>query len=188
MNDFGVDFGVVAAPDTLRIERTLPGPVERIWSYLTEPSRRATWLAAGAMDLRVGGPVELVFHNSELTGHDDRPPAKYEKYGGETRMAGRVTACEPPYLLSYSWGGEPGGTSEVSFELSERGKDVLLVVTHRRLASRDGMVSVAGGWHAHLDILAARLDGREPESFWPMHTRLEAEYERRIPVTGSMTA
>lgn len=176
------DYGVVTAPDTLRIERTLPGPIDRVWTYLTDSSKRSTWLAAGDMELRVGGRVELIFRNCELTGHGDQPPPKYEKFGDEHRMEGRITACDAPYLLSYSWGGEPGASSEVSFELSERGKDVLLVVTHRRLASRDGMLSVAGGWHAHLDILADRLGNREPASFWPTHTRLEAEYDRRIPV------
>jgi uncharacterized protein YndB with AHSA1/START domain len=42
-------------PSTVRIERLLPGPVERVWAYLTESTKRATWLAAGEFDLRVGG-------------------------------------------------------------------------------------------------------------------------------------
>ena len=28
------DYGVLTAPDTLRIERLLPGPIERVWQYL----------------------------------------------------------------------------------------------------------------------------------------------------------
>ena len=28
-------YGVVTEPGTVRIERLLPGPAERIWSYLT---------------------------------------------------------------------------------------------------------------------------------------------------------
>jgi hypothetical protein len=27
-----------------------------------------------------------------------------------------------------------------------------------------------------------RLNNRQPESFWPLHTRLEAEYEELIPL------
>jgi len=177
------EFGIVTAPDTLRIERVLPGPIDRVWSYLTDANKRATWLAAGEMESHVGGRVELVFRNSELTGKGDHPPPKYEKYDGEQRLLGRITACEPPRLLSYSWGGEPGAASEVSFELNERGKDVLLIVTHTRLASRDDMISVAGGWHAHLDILVSRITERDPAPFWATHTRLEAEYERRIPAS-----
>jgi uncharacterized protein YndB with AHSA1/START domain len=40
------DYGVLTAPDTLRIERLLPGPIERVWQYLTDSDKRATWLAA----------------------------------------------------------------------------------------------------------------------------------------------
>jgi hypothetical protein len=42
------------------------------------------------------------------------------------------------------------------------------------------MTSVSAGWHTHLDILSARLEGRVAESFWAKHTRLEAEYDRRL--------
>ena len=41
------DYGVLTAPDTLRIERLLPGPIERVWQYLTDSDKRATWLAVG---------------------------------------------------------------------------------------------------------------------------------------------
>ena len=112
------DYGVLTAPDTLRIERELPGPIERIWDYLTDSEKRGTWLASGPMDLRVGGEVEHVFRNSELTRDDDAPPKKYEKYAGESTLHGRITACEPPRLLSYMW----GESSEVKFELSPRGE------------------------------------------------------------------
>ncbi len=175
------EHGVIINAGTVRFERLLPGPLERVWSYLTDSEKRGTWLAAGEMDLRVGGHVEHVFDNSHLTGHDDAPPAKYAKHAGESRMHGQITAVEPPRLLAYTWGEPSGGESEVTFELSSRGEKVLLVLTHRRLANREEMVGVAGGWHVHLDILANRLEGEDPPSFWPTHTRLEAEYEQRIP-------
>jgi len=35
-------------PSTIRFERLLPGPVERVWAYLTESKKRATWLAAAS--------------------------------------------------------------------------------------------------------------------------------------------
>ncbi len=88
----------------------------------------------------------------------------------------RITACDPPRLLGYTWGNDWG---EVTFELEPRGSEVLLVVTHRRLDPK-GMASVAAGWHAHLDILSDRLHEREPGGFWSTYTRLEAEYERRL--------
>jgi hypothetical protein len=57
---------------------------------------------------------------------------------------------------------------------------VLLVVSHTHLPNRDLMVSVAGGWQAHILILEDRLREREPRPFWSTHDRLKAEYEQRI--------
>lgn len=178
------DYGVITEKGTVRFERLLPGPIDRVWSYLTDSQKRGTWLAAGEMELEVGGKVVHVFRNSDLTENDDPAPEKYAKYEN-ARMEGEVTACEPPRLLSYTWPEESGEPSEVTFELEEsQGDKVRLVLTHRRLATRGGVVGVSGGWHAHLAVLAARLEGREPEGFWRTHTRLEAEYEERIPASA----
>jgi uncharacterized protein YndB with AHSA1/START domain len=61
------EFGTFTKPGTVRLERLLPGPIERIWAYLTEPDKRAVWLAGGPMELRVGGRVELQFHHADLS-------------------------------------------------------------------------------------------------------------------------
>lgn len=175
-------FGTLTANDTLRIERLLPGPIERVWQYLTDSDKRATWLAAGAMQLQVGGSVEHRFRNSELTGHDGIPAPKYASCAGEVPIHGRITACEPPRRLAYTWGEENGECSEVCFDLTPRGDRVQLVVTHSRLTGRDMLISVAAGWHTHLDILVDRLDERTPAGFWPVHERLEAEYSQRLPI------
>lgn len=174
-------FGSLVAADTVRIERLLPGPIERVWACLTESDQRGRWLAAGEMDLRLGGAVELVFANNRLTRDDDPPPPKYASEGCEGRQIGHITAIDPPRLLSYTWDAAGPVPSEVSFELSPRGDQVHLTVTHRRLPDRDQILSVAGGWHAHLGILIALLSDTRPEGFWRSHTRLEAEYERRLP-------
>jgi len=68
----------------------------------------------------------------------------------------------------------------VTFELETRGKDVLLVITHRRIVDRKTMVGVAGGWDAHVGILSDRLNGVEPRPFWTTHARLKREYEAKL--------
>jgi uncharacterized protein YndB with AHSA1/START domain len=128
------------------------------------------------MELHVGGKVALTFRNSDLSVHPEQAPDKYKDLEG-TGFEGRVTRCDPPRVLSYTWGKH----SEVTFELSPQGDDVLLVLTHRRLPDRTAMVMVGSGWHAHLAILLDHLSGREPRPFWSTHGRLEAEYERRLP-------
>lgn len=166
--------GIVCEPATFRIERILPGPIERVWAYLTEPEKRRKWFGAGLMELKVGGRVQLQFRFSELT--KEKPPANTED---ACEVPGMITRCEPPRLLSYTWGTTPDA-SEVTFELTRQGKDVLLVVTHRRLGDAGKMVSVASGWHTHLDLLADRLGGRGLRPFWATKNQKDEEYRERF--------
>lgn len=164
---------------TVRFERELPGPIERVWQYLTESDKRARWLASGDTELEIGGKVELHFRNASLSTQPDiDPPQKYGDMPETVSFSGNVTRCEPPRLLAHTWdfGDEH---SEVTYELEEQGDKVRLVLTHRKLASDDEVLSVSGGWHTHLDILADVLEGKDPRAFWKTHTAYEAEYERR---------
>lgn len=174
------DFGVMTGPEELRIERILPGPMELVWEYLTDPVKRGTWLAPGPMELVVGGRVELHFRHQDLSPVQEPTP---EAHAGGHTATGRITACEPPRLLRYTWGEGPDAEpSEVTFSLSPWGEEVLLAVTHRRLVSRGHIVSVAGGWHTHLGILADRLAGREPRPFWTAYLDLAGQYDKRLPL------
>jgi hypothetical protein len=69
-----------------------------------------------------------------------------------------------------------GSQTEVTYELAPRGKDVLLVIVHRRLEGRDLQASVMGGWDVHTGILEDVLKGVEPRPFWTTHAQLEKEY------------
>ena len=167
-------YGALTEPATLKIQRLLPGPVERVWAYLTESDLRRQWLAAGQMEMKVGAPFELVWRNDELTNPPGQRPAGF---GDEHRMQSKITELDPPRKLVIAW----GTGSEVSFELSPQGDDVLLTVIHRRLPSREDLLMVGAGWHMHLDVLVARLTGNEPEPFWDGWSRLKKEYDQRLP-------
>lgn len=172
------DYGIATEPGTVRLERVLPGPIERVWAFLTDSQQRARWLAAGQMDLRVGGKMELKFNHDEIS--PEPTPERYRMSPEDCSFTGRITRCDPPRLLSYTWGEKSGKDSEVTFELTPRGADVLMVLTHRRLGDRATMISVAAGWHAHVGILIDHLNGREPPGFWSTHARLETEYDGRF--------
>ena len=167
-------YGVLIEPATLKIQRLLPGPIERVWAYLTESDLRRQWLAAGQMEMKVGAPVELVWRNDELTKPPgQRPPG----FSGERRMQSRITELDPPRKIAIAW----DGSGDVSFELEPKGNEVLLTVIHRRLPDRTSLMGVGAGWHAHLDLLVARASGKEPEPFWDVWGRLRKEYDGRIP-------
>jgi uncharacterized protein YndB with AHSA1/START domain len=167
-------YGVLMEPATLKIQRLMPGPIERIWAYLTESELRRKWLASGEMPIKVGMPFELVWRNDELT---DPPGARPPGFSGEHRMQSRITELDPPHRLSFTW----NGTGDVSIELEPRGKNVLLTLIHHRVPDRNMQMMVGAGWHMHLDILAARASDTEPEPFWEGWMRLKADYDRRIP-------
>ena len=174
MNDVSnTKLGTSPEQATVRLERILPGPIERVWAYLTESEKRKTWLAGGAFDLRVGGKADLHFDHSNIT--SEKSPDEYKSHDSP----GTITRLDPPRLLSYTFGAA-GPESEVTFELETRGKGVLLTITHRRIASRKTMISVAGGWDAHVGILEDRLNGEEPRPFWSTHAKLKKEYEANL--------
>jgi len=168
------EYGVLTEPATLTIERLLPGSIERCWAYLTEGDLRRQWLAAGAMTMTVGSAFELVWRNDELTDPPSDRPAGFPE---EHRMQSRITEIDPPRRLAFTW----AGSGDVSFELESKGDRVLLTVTHRRLPDRPTLLNVSAGWHAHLDILKARMNAGTAGSFWEAWGRLKAEYDRRLP-------
>jgi len=167
-------YGVVSEPATLTIQRLLPGPIERIWDYLTKGELRRRWLAAGEMEMKVGAPFELVWRNDELT---DPPGQRPPGFSEEHRMQSRITELDPPRKLAFTW----RGSGDVSFELEPKGDKVLLTVIHRRLPDRAMLLGVGAGWHTHLDVLVARAAGMEPAPFWDGMVRLRKEYDRRLP-------
>ncbi len=176
MNDLAMidPYGSLSEPSTLTIQRLLPGPVERIWAYLTDSDMRRKWLAAGDMEMKAGAPFEFVWRNDELSEPRDKRP---DGFAEEQRMESRITEIDPPHRLSFTW----QGSGDVTFELEPRGKQVLLTVIHRSLPDRATMLGVSAGWHMHLDILQAAANGQTATSFWEGWAALRKDYEKRLP-------
>jgi len=170
------DYATRIAPDAIRLERLLPGPIERVWAFLTESDKRSKWLAAGNMELRAGGKVELLFAHEKIS--PEPTPAKYKDM--PMGFTGRVIRCEPPRLLQFAWMESHGSDSEVTWELAERGQQVLFTITHRKLEDRAALLSVSGGWDVHVDILDDVLMQRPPRGFWSSHEKREQEYAARF--------
>lgn len=174
------DYGELLDENTVRFERMVPGPIERVWSFLTESDKRARWLCSGDVASAVGGVVDMHFHNQSLSGDNDIPrPEKYQGRPEKISFVGTVTRFEPPYILEHTWEfGEE--SSEVCYELSEQGDKVKLVLIHRKLESADTVRDVSGGWHTHLNVLVDVLDGVKARPFYKMQTQYESEYAERL--------
>jgi len=180
MNDRGAIRRVRDLGDTVRFERELPGPIHRVWSYLTEGPLLATWLGEdGAIPPRVGESFVL-----KLGGGDDLP----EREGYEAAMYGKVLRYDPPRVLEYTWGiKSPDGSmldSTVRFELEPRGDRVALVLTHWPVLPGFETRTLAG-WHSLLDTLRARVEGTEPpDGMAAMRARLR-EYEASLGASST---
>lgn len=161
----------------VRLVRTLPGPIERVWEYLTDPEKRARWFAGGPMELRAGGKMRLDFRHKNIA-PDETPPEGYKQHheAGHS-MSGIILRCEPPRVLAFTFGSD--GESEVTIELTPQGDHVQLVLTHRATAGDlPYMADFGTGWHTHFAQLIALLEGTPRPPFWPMHTKLKADYEK----------
>ncbi|WP_422059953.1 SRPBCC family protein [Sphingopyxis sp.] len=166
-------YGALTEPATLTLQRLLPGPIDRVWAYLTNGELRRQWLAAGTMEEKVGAPVEFVWRNDELT---DPPGERPEGMNAENRMTCEVTTIDPPHSLSITW----GSTGGVTFSLQEQGDDVLLTIVHKRVEDVTVRLNVSAGWHAHVDVLEATLRGTTPAPHWDNWVRLRAVYAERF--------
>lgn len=142
----------------VRFERRLSHPPERVWRGITEPEALARWFPA-----RIEGKFEK---DAEL-----RFPVPDDEHPTET---GKVIECDPPRLLSYTW-----GDNELRFELEPDGEGSRLVFTHAQ--PREETAKTAAGWELCFENLEAALAGEEPTEFpedrWTkLHDRYAGEF------------
>lgn len=167
---FNQQFGALAPDKSLRVRRRLPGPIERVWAYLTDSGLRRQWLASGEMPLQAGASFELVWRNDELS---SSPAERPEGFAAESRATCQFIEVDPPRRMRYIW----PGVGEVTMELENAGGDVLLTVTHRQLVGERLILNVCAGWHAHLALLIARMEGSPAPSLWATWKQVRAKYE-----------
>jgi len=159
------DLAAISDRSTLIFVRHFPGPIERVWAYLTDPKLLATWFSDGIVSDRVGGDVRF-----------------------EIGATGHLTAYQPPTLLEYTWNEEesscgPVANALVRWELAEDGDDVRLTLTHSRLPEKE-LLAHGAGWHTFLDRLAAHVDGRDPQPVDELFERFKAEYAPLVQAAG----
>jgi uncharacterized protein YndB with AHSA1/START domain len=165
--------GTFLTPAEVRLVRTLPGPIERVWEYLVDDEKRSRWFAGGPMEPKKGGKLELFFHHKNIA-PDEAPPEKMKHVQDPGfKMPGTVLRWEPPRVLSYTFDED----SDVTFELTPKGNEVLLLLTHRaRGEDLPYITGYASGWHTHLAHLIALLEGAPRPPFWAMHAQLKEDY------------
>ncbi|MBX9720827.1 MAG: SRPBCC family protein [Candidatus Obscuribacterales bacterium] len=153
------DMGKILNSHTVQFHRVFPGPIERVFDYLTKPELLATWLMEGSVEPAVGGRIE--YNSGEIPESIDIPQSKES-----CCIRGLVKEYEPPLLIAYSWNElNCSMTSEVRFELEAKGDEVHLILTHSRLTA-EMMPGVGAGWHTHLESMLQIIKGETPGEFF----------------------
>jgi len=141
--------GEMSALPCVQFTRLLPGSVDKVWTYLTDPHLLPQWFGDdSSIASRAGGAVRL------MSGH----------------IRGIVTQWRPPTKLVYTWNVfDPDDAahavsnypeSYLSFDLEQCGEDVRLRFTHFPVLERF-VPQNAMGWHTMLDILGAGVRGEQ---------------------------
>jgi uncharacterized protein YndB with AHSA1/START domain len=141
----------------VRMEDRYGTGIEDLWSALTEPDRLARWLAAVDGDLRPGGEFQARFTSS-------------------WEGPGRVDVCRAPEHLAVTLA--PGTPDETVVEATLTAEDgrTRLVIEERGL-SIGKLAGHGAGWQAHVEDLAAYVEGREVADWRTRWTELTGAYE-----------
>lgn len=137
------DLGVLTKGEGFteaRLTRVFDHPQDKVWAALTQPERIVEWLAPGEIASAVGGAARLNFVDSGIV------------------IDSRVTAYEAPRLVEYSWSGPGEPLRPLRWETAAEGEGARLTLTLRVPDGEDVARSCAG-WEAHLEMLAAALEG-----------------------------
>jgi uncharacterized protein YndB with AHSA1/START domain len=125
-----------------RLERVFDHGALEVWTELTDPEKLPYWLAPGEIALRVGGRAKLDFPESGAV------------------IDSTVTAIQPITLLEYSWSGPGEPLRPIRWRLTPgSGYETTRLTLTLSVPAGEDVARSCAGWEAHLEMLAAALEG-----------------------------
>lgn len=128
-------------------KKTLHHPIDRVWSFLTEPSQ-LNWLGDSELELKEGGSVKFTIQGKEFSGE--------------------ILTVQEPINLAYSWN-DPSHdfTSYVWWKLLEQKNSTLIELEHSGFKGVRGILSsysYQGFWNKRLKMLQKALESASVEA------------------------
>lgn len=165
MSDEPVPHGTISEkPDCYEIvlERKFECGPGKVWEFLTRPDAIAQWLAPGKIEMRKGGSARLDFADSGIV------------------IDSTVTDIRPPHMIEYSWSGPGEPLRPLRFEskIVPYGTSLALIV---RIPKSEDAPRTAAGFEAHLEMLAAALEGVPIKFPFPTFKTLREAYKAMVP-------
>lgn len=161
---------------TLRFERHLRHPIDKVWYVLTDEAETGYWFPGRIVGPReVGARVRFAFDPKPPGVVDDTLAAliaekqkAFENAPPEV-FYGTVLAFEPPRVFALEWGGDVA-----RFELTPAGDATRLVFVYTFVEA--DAADISAGWHVSLDWLEQRLTPGAPPTTAAEFKALEASY------------
>ena len=121
----------------VRLERSLPYPIDTVWSAITDTKKMSQWFTDVKMDFVPGGKMMIRFRDE-----------------ANTESFGKIVRIDPPHVFEYMWEDELA-----TWELFPEGdQKCTLVLTYSKLPETYAL-SAPAGWHVLLDQLEEVLGG-----------------------------
>src|SRR5579864_2711977 len=141
---------------TLKVNRILQAPRERVFRAWTDPKELARWFAPSTeystkvpeLDLRVGGKYIVEMHHKD---------------GNVHIIGGTYKEIRPPerIVFTWSWEGDPSSSeSLVTLEFLDLGPSTEILLTHEQLPSAEQRQKHEQGWNGCLAQLAAYVSSK----------------------------
>lgn len=175
-------LGQAGKNHTLRFERLLRHPPEKVWLALTDNAELERWFPARIDGAREkGAKLRFVFPepeqkpelSSEMQKSQSQAQDEHLAEHGDAGMEGEVTAFDPPRLFEFTW-----HTETLRFELTPEGGGTRLVFVHT-FDDEPAAARNATGWDVCFDSFERRLSGEPPGNFDAAHfDAVFAEYAR----------
>jgi serine/threonine protein kinase len=157
MRDMNADLAqLTRTPEsTIRLARTIPAPVEKVFAAWTDPAGMFDWYAptddyttpVAEVDLKVGGTFRVGMKRNDVT--------------DLLLVSGQYCRIEAPWLLSFTWAWEAPRPdvqeTQVTLEFRPHGEFTDLVLTHERFRDDGQRKGHAEGWTGCLSRLARKL-------------------------------
>jgi len=143
------------------IDRAFEAPPARLWDALTDPAVLCQWLAPGHIAPFVGGEAKLSFEDSGIA------------------IDSTITAYAWGELLEYSWSGkgEPLRPLRWEIERTLHGTNLRLTLS---VPDTEDAARAAAGFEAHLDMLAAALEGVPIKFPFPRFKAMRDAYRAQL--------
>jgi len=151
-------------------ELTLEACAAEVWSFLTQSDRLPQWLAPGRIELEPGGAARLDFHDSGIV------------------IDSRVTRCQAPRALAYSWSSPGEPDRPVRWTLEADGASRTHLALQLELPAGEDAARSAAGWAAHLEMLAAALAGAPMKFPYPTFKAARAAFAAQLAASPAAPA